>query len=430
MKTVVIEHLARVEGHGGITVELEGNTVGKVRFDVFEGARLLEPLVRGKRYDEVAPILSRICSICSVAHSLTSLKASEDAFGVRISPQTALLRGLLYQGESIESHALHLFLLAVPDYLDSPSAIALAADKPDAVRLGLRLKKLGNLITETIGGRAIHPVNAVPGGFGTVPTVDQLIELRKALIEGTKDSDTVIDLIASLPPADFCHCDTAYAALLSPNVDSYYAGDEVMVASNGDRSKVRAADYTMLTNEESVPHSHAKHSSFRGRPFMVGSLARLTVNPHRLTGKLAVSMERLRLQLPTGNPMDNNKAQALELVSDLDRALEIVEYLLREGVKDERPAEVHVRAGTGTAITEAPRGLLIHSYTYDAEGRITAADVITPTALNAASMELHFRRVVEQCAEREDAVIAKRLQMTARAYDPCISCSVHLVRKR
>jgi sulfhydrogenase subunit alpha len=185
----------------------------------------------------------------------------------------------------------------------------------------------------------------------------------------------------------------------------------------------------MLTNEKSVLHSHAKHSSFHGRPFMVGSLARLTVNPQRLTGKLAVAMERLQLQLPAGNPMDNNKAQAVELVGDIERALEIIERLLRDGVKDERPAKVNVRAGTGTAITEAPRGLLIHSYTYDAEGRIAAADVITPTALNAASMELHFRRMVEQCTEREDAVIAKRLQMIARAYDPCISCSVHLVRR-
>ena len=429
MRTVVIEHLARVEGHGGITVELDGNTVGKVRFDVFEGARLLESLVRGKRYDEISPILSRICSICSAAHSLTSLKASENAFGVQISPQTELLRELLYQGESIQSHALHLFLLAVPDYLDLPSAIALAAIKPEAVKLGLRLKKLGNLLQETIGGRAVHPVNVVPGGFGTVPTVDQLIEVRNALIEGLKDADTTIDLIASLPPAEFCRCDTAFAALRSPNPDNYYAGDEVVVASNGDRSTMRAADYRKLANEQSVQHSHAKHSSFGGKPFMVGSLARLTVNPQRLTGKLAAAMERLQLHFPARNPMDNNKAQAVELVGDLERALQIIEQLLRDGIKDERPAEVHVRAGTGTAMTEAPRGLLIHSYTYDGEGRITAADVITPTALNAACIEMHLRRVVEQCAEREKAVLEKRLQMTARAYDPCISCSVHLERK-
>ena len=430
MTTIVIEHLARVEGHGGITVELEGDAVTNVRFDVFEGARLLEPLVRGKRYDEVAPILSRICSICSVAHSLTSLKATESAFGVRVSPQTELLRELLYRGESIESHALHLFLLAVPDYLNYPSATAMAADKPAAVLLGLRLKKLGNQIQEAIGGRAIHPVNAVPGGFGRVPTFDQLIALRSSLIQGMADADAVIDLVAALPAADFCHSDTFYAALRSPNLDRYYGGDEVMVVSNGNRAILRAADYRELTNEKAVPHSHAKHSTFGGNPYMVGALARLTVNPRRLTGRLAVAMKRLKLLLPTDNPMDNNKAQALELINDLERALESIEQLLREGIKDERPMPVHPRAGTGTAITEAPRGLLIHSYTYDDDGRITAADVITPTALNAASLELHLRRAVEQCAERDEAVISKRLQMIARAYDPCISCSVHLVRKR
>jgi sulfhydrogenase subunit alpha len=430
MSTIVIEHLARVEGHGGITVELEGDTVTNVHFDVFEGSRLLEPLVRGKRYDEIAPIISRICAICSAAHTLTSLKATENAFGIRVSPQTELLRELLYRGESIESHALHIFLLAAPDYLNYPSAIAMAAEKPAAVLLGLRLKKLGNQIQEIVGGRAIHPVNAVLGGFGKAPALDQLIALRGGLMQAATDSDAVIDLVASLPAADFCHSDTLYAALRSPNLDSYYSGDEVMVVSNGNRAIIPAADYRSLTEEKTVPHSHAKHSTFRGSPFMVGSLARLTVNPRRLTGKLAAAMKRLKLQLPADNPMDNNKAQALELINDLDRALEIVEQLLRDGVQDERPLPVSPRAGTGTAITEAPRGLLIHSYTYDEEGRIVAADVITPTALNAASIETHFRQAMEQCAERDEAVIAKRLEMIARAYDPCISCSVHLVRRR
>lgn len=430
MRTVVIEHLARVEGHGGITVELEGDTVAGVRFDIFEGARLLESLIRRRRYDDVAPILSRICAICSVAHGLTSLKATEAAFQVRISPQSERLRELLYLGENIESHALHLFLLALPDYLNYPSAVALAADRRDAVLLGLRLKRLGNLIQETIGGRAIHPVNAVVGGFGRAPSADQLIELHTALTEGIRDSDAAVDLIASLPPADFCRCDTACAALRSDTPDHYYAGREVIVCSEGRRSVVSAEDYRALTNEESVPHSHARHSRYRGKPFMVGSLARLTVNPERIAGKLAVAALRLGLQLPADNPMDNNKAQTLELVGDLLRAFEIAERLLRDGIADEPPAAVQPRAGTGTAITEAPRGLLIHSYTYDAEGRIVAADVVTPTALNAASMEMHFRRTVEQSPQRDDATLRMRLERVARAYDPCISCSVHLVRRR
>lgn len=430
MSAIVIEHLARVEGHGGITVELEGDAVTAVRFDVFEGSRLLEPLVRGKRYDEIASILSRICSICSASHTLTSLKATENAFGMRVSPQTELLRELLLRGENIESHALHLFLLAVPDYLNYPSAIAMSADKPAAVLLGLRLKKLGNSIQETIGGRAVHPVNCVVGGFGKTPSVDQLISLRSGLLQAVADSDAVIDIMASLPAADFCHSETLYAALRSPNLDTYYGGDEVMVVSNGNRAIVQANDYRTLTSEKPIAHSHAKHSLFRGNPFMVGSLARLTVNPRRLTGKLAVAMKRLKLSLPADNPMDNNKAQALELINDVERSLEIIEQLLREGIKDERSMPVQPRAGTGTAITEAPRGMLIHSYEYDAEGRMVAADVITPTALNAASMELHFRRAVEQSAERDEATLSKRLQMIARAYDPCISCSVHLVRRK
>ncbi|MGD0498461.1 MAG: Ni/Fe hydrogenase subunit alpha [Bryobacteraceae bacterium] len=430
MSAIVIEHLARVEGHGGITVEMEGDAVTNVRFDVFEGARLLEPLLRGKPYHEVAPILSRICAICSAAHTLTSLKATEDAFGIRVTPQTELLRELLMRGESIESHALHVFMLAVPDYLNYPSAIAMAADKPGAVLLALRLKKLGNQIQEVVGGRAVHPVNAIVGGFGKTPGLDQLIALRSGLLQAVTDCDTTIDILASLPAADFCHSETQFAALRSPNLDTYYGGDEVMVMANGSRALVQAADYRSLTNEKAMAHSHAKHSAFRGKPFMVGALARLTVNPRRLTGKLAVAMKRLKLTLPADNPMENNKAQALELINDVERSLEIIEQLLREGVRDERALPVEPRAGTGTGITEAPRGLLIHCYAYDANGCITAADVITPTAMNAASMEAHFRATVEQCTEREEAVIRKRLEMVARAYDPCISCSVHLIRKR
>jgi sulfhydrogenase subunit alpha len=425
MSTIVIDHLARVEGHGGITVELEGDAVTNVRFDVFEGARLLEGLVRGRRYDEIAPIVSRICSICSPAHSLTSLKATENALGVQVTPQTEFLRELLLRGESIQSHALHLFFLAVPDYLDRPSAIAVAAEHPAAVMLGLRLKRLGNLIQETIGGRAIHPVNAAPGGFGRVPRVEQLIAIRSALIEAIPDAEAMLDLIASLPDAGFCHTPTAYAALDSPDSDRYYAGDRLTIVSNGDRATIPAADYRSLTNEKPVAHSYAKHSSFHGKPFMVGSLARLTVNPGRLTA----ASDKLKLAIPSDNPMDNNKAQAVELVNDLGLALDMVERLIHDGVKDEGCVPITPRAGTGVGITEAPRGLLVHSYTYDEQGSVVAADVITPTAMNAASLEQHLRKTVEQSAERDEATLKKKLQMIARAYDPCISCSVHLIRR-
>jgi sulfhydrogenase subunit alpha len=423
--TIRVEHLARVEGHGGVTVELADGSIRRVQFDIFEGARLLEGLVRGRSCEDVSQFVSRICAICSVAHSLTSLKATEAAFGVRISPQTELLRDLLYRGESIQSHALHIFCLAVPDYLGYPSVLAMSADHPAAVEIGLRLKKLGNSIQETIGGRAVHPVNAVLGGFGKLPTEDRLISLRNDLERGLADCDAVAGLMASLPPAEFCHSDTVFAALRPPGDYGYYSGDEVVVVSGGRKESVSARDYRSLTNERAVAHSLAKHSTFRGRPFMVGSLARLAVNAEKLPERAVQAMEQMHLTPSSDNPMDNNKAQAVELIFDIEHSLQTVNRLLSEGLKEEGRAAVVPKAGTGTAITEAPRGSLVHSYTYDGEGRIVSADVITPTALNAASVEDHLRRTVEQSADKNPAALRKKLEMIVRAYDPCISCSVH-----
>ena len=429
-RTIVIDHLARVEGHGGVTVELDGNAIRNVRFDIFEGARLLEKAVRGRGFADVSPVASRICAICSVAHSLTSLKATEQAFGVTLSSQTELLRELLYRGENIESHALHLFFLAVPDYLNLPSAVALAASNPEAVMLGLRLKKLGNTIQEVIGGRAVHPVNAIPGGFGRLPTEDDLITLRQALLQGMTDSEAAIDLVASLPPTEFCAAETSLAALVSPADYGYYAGDEVVVMDGGTRKRFPAAGYRSFTNEQAVAHSHAKHSSLDGTPFMVGALARVAVRQESLPARGVAAIRKLGLCLPSGNPMDNNKAQAVELAVDIELALDAVDRLIRKGLRPERPAPVQPRAGTGTAVTEAPRGLLVHSYQYDGDGRLVSADVITPTGMNAATVENHLRRTAEQNPESAETALRAKLEMVVRAYDPCISCAVHLVHKR
>ncbi len=428
--TIRIEHLARVEGHGGVTVVVEDGAVSDVRFDVFEGARLVETLVRGRSYEDVSQILSRICAICSVAHALTSIKATERAFGVEVSPQTKALRDLLFRGENIESHALHLFFLALPDYLGYPSAVALAKDYPDAVKIALRLKQLGNTIQEVIGGRAVHPVNAIVGGFGRVPAEEQLISLREALLAGIADCRAAMDLLVTLPAANYCHTDTVFAALDSTGGYGYFHGDEVTIVANGQRIQIPGDAYLSFTNEKAVPHSHAKHSSFNGRPYMVGALARLTAHHDKLDARAHGVMARLGLTLPSRDPMDNNKAQAVELSADLHLALETVDQLLSSGVPDEPPVAFQPRAGTGTAITEAPRGILIHSYRYDDEGKVASADVITPTALNAASVEDHLRCSVRQAGTYETVELTKRLEMIVRAYDPCISCSVHLVRRR
>ncbi len=426
--TIRVDHLARVEGHGGITVELDGAQVGDVRFDVFEGPRLLEGLLRGRRYDEVAPFVSRICAICSAAHLLTSLKATEAAFGIRPSARTELLRELLFRGESIESHALHVFLLALPDYLGYPSATFMAAEHAEAVRLGLRLKALGNQVQEALGGRAIHLVNPVPGGFASPPAEPALIALRDALRKGVEDVNAALDLLTWLPPLEVCRAETTYAALEAPDGTGYYAGDVVVIRGPGGERRIPAADYRRLTSERTVPHSYARHSSFDGAPFMVGALARLALRRPALPARAVAALGRIGLDLPSDDPLDNNRAQVVELAMDVDWTLAAVERLLDEGPRTEPPPPVRPRAGTGTAITEAPRGLLVHSYTYDENGVVTAADVITPTAINAASLERHLRISVEQAEDRETAPLKRRLEMLARAYDPCISCSVHVVR--
>jgi sulfhydrogenase subunit alpha len=425
-RSIEVNHLARVEGHGGILVEVDGRNVNRVEFQVFEGARLVEGLLRGRRYEDVAQIVSRICAICSVAHSLTSLKATEAAFGIVPSEQTQRLRDLMYRGENIESHALHVFLLALPDYLGYPSAIAMAEKYGDAVATGLRLKKLGNTIQETLGGRAIHPVNAVIGGFATLPSTPQLVALRDALEQGIRDCETTVELMKGLPATPYCDADTAFAALRSTEPYGYYRGDSIELRATGAEASFPACDYRVLTAEEVVGHSHAKHSHYRGRPFMVGALARIAVNGGLLTDRARAAMRALALETPFRNPMDNNKAQAVELVHDVETALDTVQALLRDGLADERPPRVSPRPGTGTAVTEAPRGFLVHSYTYDREGNVVQADVVTPTAVNAASMEDHFRAAVAQSDADDD--VALRLGMIARAYDPCISCSVHVVQ--
>jgi sulfhydrogenase subunit alpha len=426
-ETIKIDHLARVEGHGGITVTLDNGRVDQVQFDIFEGARLIEALVVGRLWADIPHIVSRICAICSAAHSLTAIKAIENAFGLKASPQTHRLRDLLYRGESIESHALHVFLLAAPDYLDYPSAIALAADMPKVVKLGLRLKKLGNTIQEAIGGRAVHPVNAIVGGFGKTPSLEQLAALHRDLHLGVQDCEAMLGVLAGLPEADFIHAPTVYAALDTAGDYGYYAGTDIHLTSG---ATIPRDDYRKLTNEQPVGHSHAKHSHYDNQPFMVGSLARVTLYGDKLSDKVKTAMKTLGLKVPSSNPMDNNKAQAVELLYDVEYALMLVEKMLRDKIKPEAPLEVKVKAGTGTAATEAPRGILFHSYTFDKSGHCTAADVITPTAQNLACAEYHFRAMVEQNRDKELPMLKKQLEMIARAYDPCISCSVHLVEKK
>ncbi len=421
-KSVVVDHLCRVEGHGGINVAIKDGKVAKVEIDIFEGARFLEALVVGRLYYEVPPILSRICAICSAVHTVTSLMAVEDAFDTEPSAQTQLLRELLIQGGNIESHALHLFCLALPDFLGYSSPFALAEDYPQEVKIGLGLKKLGNTIQETVGGRTVHPVNAVLGGFAAVPTKKTLLELKEKLTKGLEEALAGVESVARLRIPDFSQSPTLYAALGSSSEEYSLFGDKV-IFSSGESRKV--SSYREICNETVVPHSHAKHSHFKGLPFMVGALARVMLNGHKLDSETKKARKKLGLGSFTENILLNNSAQAVEIIYSIRRCIQIIDQLLKRGMKNEKPVEIRPKAGQGTAALEAPRGILYHSYTFDNAGRITKADVITPTAQNLANMEKDLRALTSRLVDEPKDALQTKLEMIVRAYDPCFSCSVH-----
>jgi sulfhydrogenase subunit alpha len=424
-KSIVIDHISRIEGHGGITVKIKDGEVAEVNMDVYEGPRFFEPLVVGRSYDEVAPILMRICAICSATHTVASLMAVEDAFGIEVTPQTRLLRELLVQGGNLESHALHLFCLSVPDFLNYPSVVAFASDHPEQVKMGLELKKLGNTIQETIGGRAIHPVNAIVGGFGRLPARDELFELKEQLKRGLEQSLTDFDLVSSLQIPNFCASPNIYAALSSDGPGYSLFGDTVYFSTGNTRA---IQMYDKVCNESIVAHSHAKHSLFRNKPFAVGALARMLLNGEKLTGEARIAREESGLNILADNMLYNNTAQAVEMIYSIERAMEIIDELLGFGIKEEKPVEVMVRAGTGTSAVEAPRGTLYHSYSFDEMGRLTKADVITPTAQNLANIEKDLRVSVENLIDEPRESLSSKLEIVVRAYDPCISCAVHLLK--
>jgi sulfhydrogenase subunit alpha len=300
----------------------------------------------------------------------------------------------------------------------------LASDHLQEVKMGLELKKLGNTIQETIGGRAIHAVNAVVGGFGRLPTPEDLLALKQQLKIGLEQSLATVDLVSGLQVPDFCTSPNVYAALSSDNSEYSLFGDKIAL-STGDTKDI--GSYKDICCETVVPHSHAKHSRFKGSPFMVGALARIVLNGEKLSGQAKRAREKLDFDLLAGNPLHNNTAQAIEIVYSIERSIQIIEELLNLGIKDEKPVEVTPRAGTGTGAVEAPRGTLYHSYSFDKKGRLTEADVITPTAQNLANIEKDLHVSVEKLINGPKESLAPKLEMVVRAYDPCISCAVHLV---
>jgi sulfhydrogenase subunit alpha len=425
MSSVVeIRPVTRVEGHGRITVVLDGGKVRQVTLALFESPRFFEPLLKGKGFAEVPEIICRICSLCSTVHRICALQAVEQAMGVQVSEQTRLHRELILLGGHIQSHALHLFCLVLPDCFDVTGLPGLAERAPEALKMGLRIKAAGNLIQETVGGRLIHPVTLIPGGMGKPVDREGMLKLKEALEPVVPAAHSTLELFRSFHSDDRDHLSSPRYLALEPTAEAPFFGD-ALVMKGGER--IPADAYRKILNERPSAHSNAKTTLIAGEAPTVGALARLNLGL-QLTSGAAAAFDGLRASLTGADIRANNLAQAVELILAVERSLEIVDTLLEAGFRREEPAVIAPRAGQGSAAIEAPRGVLIHSYGFDGRGICTAADVVTPTAINQAAIERDLLVLAGRMEGAGEGELTIALERLVRAYDPCISCAVHVTR--
>lgn len=415
MVSIEIEAFTRVEGNGGAEIIIENGDVKEVRVKIFEGPRFFELLTLGRNYWDVPDLEARICAICYLTHSVASVRGIERALNVRPTKEIELLRELGLLGELMESHALHLYLLVAPDLFGYPDALRMASKHGEIVKEGITLKAFGNHIRELIGGREIHGINIKPGGFGRYPTPEELERVEKQSEALIRFARRAVGIFASQEP---------FGARVKYHVatDDYLVGEK-LIASDGD-----SFDYREKIEERSLPYSFAKQSLYKGEIFMVGALPRLMLKSEKLTPMAKKLFEDHRELLEQGYVSLNNLAQAIELVYALERAKEITGELLDMGISGEN-VPVEVQEGEGIGYVEAPRGVLVHHYRIDGKGNIAYSNIITPTAFNHAMMELSlYDEAKRNYGVLGESSFIQRLEETVRAFDPCISCSVHVVK--
>ena len=414
--------LARVEGEGAMHIELREGRVTDVQLQIYEPPRFYEAFLRGRAWTEPPDITARICGICPVAYQTSACWAIEDACGVTVTDAIRQLRRLLYCGEWIESHALHIFLLHAPDFLGYDGGVELAADHPDVVETGLRLKKAGNRLMTVVGGRSIHPINVRVGGFHRMPRVAELQALRPVLEQALQDALATVRLVSGF---DFPDMEQPHEYLaLRPEV-GYPIEDGRVVTTSGVEFDVR--DFPAHIAEFQVPHSHALHARLDGGArgsYAVGPLARYTLNHDRLGEAARAAAEEAGLGAECRNPFRSIVVRAVELVEAVAESLRII-----DGWRDGVPPNVSVppRAGSGFGASEAPRGVLFHRYVLDEEGIIRDAQIVPPTSQNQAAVEADLRSLVEGWTDLDDHALQHRCEHAIRNYDPCISCATHFL---
>ncbi len=419
-RTFDVPYLARVEGEGALYVKLEGDRVVDLSFRIFEPPRFFEAMLRGRLHSEAPDITARICGICPVAYQLSSCNAMEQALAIELPRELQQLRRLLYCGEWIESHALHVYFLHAPDFLGYPSGIAMAEDFPERVQTGLRMKKIGNHLMTVLGGREIHPINVRVGGFYRVPRRSELDALIPDLEWGLEAALDTVSWVAGFPFQDF-ERDYEFVAMQHP--DEYAMHEGRIVSNRG--LDIAVEQWPAVFEEEHVQRSNALHARIRERgSYHLGPMARYSLNSERLTPTARRAADQAGLGPICRNPFRSIVVRAVETVFAFEEALRLI-----DGYR--RPAEPAVLVdpgpGEGHGASEAPLGLLYHHYVLGANGVIESARIVPPTSQNQLSIEEDLRTFIPTHSHLDDDRLQWELEQAIRNYDPCISCATHFL---
>lgn len=429
-----VHHLTRVEGHGNIVVNIKDGTIEKCQWQVPEAPRFFEAMVRGRRYDDIQTIVSRICGICSISHSLVATKAVEAALGLEVTEQTDLVRHLMHYSEQLQSHTLHVGYLVAPDLFGEKSVVPLVPKATEIVLKIVKAHRVANQMSALIAGRITHPITLTPGGMTRVPTEQELRDLKVTLEDVVPDlvdiCKAVLSVADKLPNFER---ETEYVSLKQKHpayinnlsAYSFYHGDITSTDCNGD-GDMPVDKWESVANEYVVDQSTAKWCKWHRESYFAGALARYKNQSQHLS-PLAKEVEKMfGLTTETYNPFMNNVAQLAEAAHVVEASLEIIDILLTRGMKQEK-AQVNLRAGRGYAGIEAPRGILFHAYEFDKNGECTWGNCCIPTNQNHANIQKDFEKMVPEFMDEGEDALRQKLEMLVRAYDPCISCSTHML---
>jgi len=422
-----VKHMTRVEGHGNIVVNAENGDVETVQWQVPEAPRFFEAMVRNRSYEDIQIIVSRICGICSISHSLVSTKAVEKALQIEVSEQTNIIRRLMHYSEQLQSHILHIGYLAAPDFFGVPSVIPLAAQAGDVVKTIIRVHSVANQWSDLIGGRTTHPITIKPGGFTVIPTEKQFRQFQKTLLNTLGDLKTIAKVLLSVSEniPDFQR-PTEYVSLKQTDPPTYTFYNGEITSTDNNTETVAVEDWRSVANEYVSEQSTAKWTKWHRDSYAVGALARFDNNAELLSPTARETAEMFGLKKGCCNPYLNTIAQLVECVHVVETGVALIDQLLSKGLKQETPAS-KPRAGKGAACVEAPRGILFHEYEFDEKGNCVAADICIPTNQNHANIQKDFEKLVPEILDQGQQAVRQKLEMLVRSYDPCISCSTHML---